>query len=464
MVFPLIAGVLSAAVIGMAKEGHMAAWTGWWKMLTHPAESKRSDDMFKGTLFDQINYCRIASKCAPLKIDPELEKYLERYAQDVPCDDLDEVAQGVQTSLPRYYKVSACIATRPTSDDLLHELQPFCQKTPLEMTHFACMMKAATGGLSETCLVVLGRRLDDFTPEVVNEARSDAFFSICPHCKHPHVCRVSSQQHSMTLECPACSRTYAVIAADLQGKFRYVNEFLTGYHPPARFPNDQSQVEKLFTIWGAVHRHCTYKLDPETTTSQSDAWQTAMETENLQHGDCEDSAIFLADWLESAGFQVRVALGRYGDLGGHAWCVVRLDGNDYLLESTEGRPDPSNPPLADIVGSRYVPEVEFDRKAIYVRTKPKQSWGGDYWSSKVWTRIEPRNPMATAARKGGTTPQMITLSPNVREATRVLGGRSDITVIQSPHPAVAPFADLAHIPAGPQWQVKSLELQQPGHE
>jgi hypothetical protein len=101
-----------------------------------------------------------------------------------------------------------------------------------------------------------------------------------------------------------------------------------------------------------------------------DSWQFADETQRLQRGDCEDSSIFLADWLMSRGFQVRVALGRYGDLGGHAWCVVKIDDKEYLIESTESRPDPTDPPLASRVGSRYVPEVLFDRFAMYVPTSP----------------------------------------------------------------------------------------------
>jgi hypothetical protein len=160
-------------------------------------------------------------------------------------------------------------------------------------------------------------------------------------------------------------------------------------------------VQQLFTIWSAVHTNCRYTNDPGVKKSegmyakkeQLDSWQFADETQRLLRGDCEDSSIYLADWLMSRGFQVRVALGRYGDMGGHAWCVVKIEDREYLIESTEGKPDPSNPPLASQVGSRYVPEVLFDRYAIYVPASSNRVWKGDYWSSKSWVRIEPRTEL-----------------------------------------------------------------------
>ncbi len=454
MVFPLLAGMSAAGLMATAKEGTFDAWSSWWSSITNPSKNERSADRFKASLYDQVNYARMAAKQTPLKIDAELQKFLERYEQDVPFDDLDEVMRSVQASLPRYFRVSACSAARPNADQLLGEFQAFAHKTESEMTHFACLLKSSPGGLSQTCLMVVGQRLEDFSPEQLNARKTDAFFNVCALCGHPHVCRVVYQQSSMTLECPSCNRTYAVVATDSHGRFRYVNEFLNGYQPPARFPSDQSRIQKLFTIWSAVHHHCTYKLDPESKNKKSDCWQTALETQNLEHGDCEDSSIFLADWLESQGFQVRVAIGRYGDMGGHAWCVVRLDGNDYLLESTESKPDLANPPLADVVGSRYVPEIQFDRKGIYVRSKARQVWAGDYWSSKAWSRIEPRHPSLSIIGKGGDSKLSRLVSVDTKHASRFYLDKSRLAVTQNPQPATAPFAGLVNVPLGSKWQLQ----------
>lgn len=456
LIFSVLAGVAAAGIIAMAKEGHLSTWKGMWASVVAGKETTQADDRFKVDLFDQINYNRIAAKHAPLKIDPDLQKHLERYLNGAPCDDLNLVTEAVQAELPRYFRVSACTATKPSHTDLLHEFGPFAQKTEPEMTHLACVLIKSTGGLSQTCLLVAGQRLEDFSPELLSEQKTDSFFNYCSHCGHPHICRVSKLQRSQTLECPDCGKTYAVVASDSHGRFRYVNEFLSGYQPPARFPKDQSRVQELFTIWSAVHAHCTYRLDPETKKqSQLDCWQTAVETQNLQQGDCEDSSIFLADWLTARGFQVRVALGRYGDMGGHAWCVVRLDGSDYLLESTEGRPDLSNPPLADLIGSRYLPEVLFDRKAIYVRgAGSAQTWKGDYWSQQVWSRVDPRQSFAVASRnRAAKDREASQLVSSAHSTSRFIVERDRLTMARSPEPAMAPFIELETVPAGPNWQL-----------
>jgi hypothetical protein len=232
-----------------------------------------------------------------------------------------------------------------------------------------------------------------------------------------------------------------------------VNEFLTGYHPPARFPKELSRLQVLFTIWGAVHENCLYTQDPGTKQKQTDAWQTAVETQNMQKGDCEDSAIFLADWLLACGFQARVALGRYGDMGGHAWCVVRLEDRDYLLESTESQPDPENPPLAALIGSRYVPEVLFDRHAIYVRNL--RSFDGNYWSEKTWTRLEPRGNDPVRPNTAFKIVMPI-FPPQDGPQQAVLNGMSPdrMAVTKEPSPAHAPFVDIETIPSGSDyWQV-----------
>lgn len=451
LLWSIIAGAAAAGAITVAKNGQLAAIKNWLTQFSNKPQSYYSENRFEVDLFDQMNYARLAKKYPPLKLEPELQTYLDRY-RELPIDDLNQITASVQNSLPRYYRVAVCTATRPALRDLLQDFHEFAHNTEKEMNSVGCYIKKTAGGLSNTCLLVVGQRLQDFSPEVLSERNAEAFFSTCPMCRHPHICKVAHQQHSLTLECPACKKSYAVVAADSHGRFRYVNEFLSGYQPPARFPKDQSRIQELFTIWSAVHAHCQYMNDPDKKKKQTDCWQTSMETQNLQRGDCEDSSIFLADWLMARGFQVRVALGRYGDLGGHAWCVVRLDGNDYLLESTEGRPDPSSPPLAELVGSRYVPEILFDRAAIYVRYNPKQTWSGDYWSTKAWVRIDPRAWVLTNNADG--SPAAGDKPSQTQKSTRLLVDPSRLAFTTSPKPAAAPFAELENIPAGANtWQL-----------
>lgn len=378
-----------------------AGWLTGWKMrlseFLNFSSSSYSEARFKVESLDQVNYSRVATKLEPLRVDPELEAWLAKNYENLDLSDLNKVTSKVQEGMPRYFRVSICSASSPSLKDLLEKFHEYRHAEQADMTHLAIAIRKRAAGLMYEALMVQGQRLDDFTPEALTKSNgTQPFYSVCVHCKQPHFMHLSRQQRSMALECPKCARKYAVIASDSKGTFHYVNEFLTGYSPPATFAKNESRIQKLFTIWSAVHDHCRYTNDPGASDSKYasknhlDSWQFADETQRLRTGDCEDSTIFLADWLLSLGYQVRVALGRYGDLGGHAWCVVKIEDKEYLLESTEGRPDPVDPPLISRVGSRYVPEVLFDRFAIYVPSSANRVWNGDYWKNSNWVKVEPR--------------------------------------------------------------------------
>jgi len=397
LIWSAATAILMAAGIAAMKEGLLNGWKMRLGELTAHPGSQYSAARFRMDLVDQFNYARMAAKTPPLSVDPELDLWLEKEFVNLDTTDLNKVTEIVQDGMPRYYRVSVCSASSPSLRELLQRFHDYTHRAQPEMTHMGVVLRSRAGGLMHEALLVMGQRLRDFTPEALTESAEKPFFNRCVHCKQPHFMKLSNAQRSMALECPKCRRKYAVIAADSKGRFRYVNEYLTGYAPPAVFPKNQLRVQQLFTIWNAVHNHCLYANDagakPGSSfagSDQMDSWQFADETQRLQRGDCEDSSIFLADWLMSKGFQVRVALGRYGDLGGHAWCVVKIDDKEFLIESTENRPDPMDPPLASRVGSRYVPEVLFDRHAIYVPASANRAWKGDYWSSNFWTRVEPR--------------------------------------------------------------------------
>ena len=397
-----------------------------------------NDTRFRVDLVDRLNYSRIGGKKEILRLDPDLDAWVSKNFPKLVMDDLDALTQKIQDAMPRYYQVSVCTAEGPTMRQLLDEFHSFAEKSDPDMTHLGVALRSSMGGLSYQALVVVGQRLHDFSPEALTEWKDDAYFSRCLHCEHPHIVRVARQQHSMGLECPKCRRTYAVVASDRHGKYRFVNEFLTGYAPPAVFAKDSSRVFQLFTICSAVHGNCIYTRDPGLKKDATDAWQTSLETQLLGQGDCEDSAIYLCDWLITQGYNARVALGRYGDLGGHAWVVVKMNDLEYLLESTESAPDPRDPPLVSKVGSRYVPEVLFDRFGIYVRSIPGQSWNTNdsYFSNRLWSRVEPRS--LTPSSEPLPAMKTATASSKVDPAKMARTSK--------PNPAAAPFLELEEIP------------------
>lgn len=384
----------SAIIAGTIKamnETHASTWKAIWTRLAFGREDSHKINQFKIGLLDFANYSRIASSQPLLQTDPELEDWLQgELDNNLPLDDLDAVVSRIQSSAPRYLKVRVSSATGPTLDFVKESLMEGLNSTEPEMTHLTSVRRSSAGGMSHHVLLVTGRRLREFAPNLLHETTDDAFYNLCPLCKTSHISRAIRNQESSSLECPSCHRIYAVVAADTGGRFHYINQYLTGYQPPAIYPTGQSRIEQLFTIWSAVHENCSYTRDPGVNKEKTDRWQTALQTQSRGMGDCEDSSIFLADWLSSRGYEVRVALGKYGDIGGHAWCVVRLDGVEYLLESTsEGRPDLDHPPLVSRIGSRYVPEVLFDRWNIYSRKTNHQTWNGDYWSEEQWLNITP---------------------------------------------------------------------------
>lgn len=349
-----------------------------------------SADQFEIDLVDRINFRRKGAKQPPMKVDVELEKWMKSFTDSIKSDDLDSFVTLLQNQQPRYFQVRVGSAHAPNLQELPDQFQAFAASIEAENEHMGVLTRKMPSGFGFEAILITGQRLEDFSPESLNAHQRDVFFSICPHCKHPHACRAVRNQRGINLDCPRCGMDYGVLAPNADGQFRYVNEYLTGYQPPARYPSEGNRLHELYTIWNAVVASCLYTKDSTAANPARDAWQTPLETMRRGRGDCEDSALLLADWLISRGFDVRVALGRFGDMGQHAWCVARVDGIEYLLESTEGHPDPEKPPYATDLGSRYVPETIFDRDAIYVRSHPKERFDGVYWSTKSWTRVQPR--------------------------------------------------------------------------
>ncbi len=449
--------VLVVGGIAAFQEGWLKGWEMRMGEMMESPGSRYTTARFRMDVLDQFNYSRLATKAAMLRVDPEMEVWLEREFPKLDTSNLNKVTEQVQEGMPRYYRVSVCSASSPSLRELQQRFHDYIHRAQPEMTHIAVAVRPRAGGWMHEALLVMGQRLRDFTPEALTESLDEPFFSTCVHCKQPHFMKLSRAQRSMALECPKCRRKYAVIAADSKGRFRYVNEFLTGYAPPAVFAKNENRVQQLFTIWSAVHANCRYTNDPGgkagdayAKKSQTDCWQFADETQRLQRGDCEDSSIFLADWLMSRGFQVRVALGRYGDLGGHAWCVVKIEDKEYLIESTGSRPDPTDPPLASRVGSRYVPEVLFDRFGIYVPSSPSRAWKGDYWHPKIWTQIDPRadlggDPILARSPAEGISAK--TNSKLMLEAAATAGA-TRIARTSFASPASPTFLSLGDIPSG----------------
>ena len=387
---PLLLLGLTALGIAAHQNPEIGARTrGWLGNLVGEADASYPVEHFKVDIVDRINYGRISSAQPVIRLDADLESWFEINPNILEIEDLNRLTETVKDKHPRYLKLVACTATSSQLIDLVQSFHDFCAEVEQKMTHVAIHTRRISGGLGFKAIIVVGEKLADFSPELLSQRKTNTYFTQCPHCSYEHACKFNLDDRGINLECPSCLRSYGVLAADAKGQFRYVNEFLTGFAPPSFFPFDSNRLHEMYAIWRSVVSHCTYIKDGRNDKSK-DVWQTAFETQTRMHGDCEDSSVFLADWLMSRGFQVRVALGHFGDQGGHAWCIVKVDGTDYLLESTEPPPDSAHPPYVSDVGARYVPDTLFDRDHLYVRAKPRERFSGDYWSSKHWVKVQPR--------------------------------------------------------------------------
>jgi predicted transglutaminase-like cysteine proteinase len=373
------------------QQGWVANAGSWWRNLAS-GRNAIAEAKLEGEALTTLVTARNRLGVRPVVPDVELQEWLLNHVDAGPMD-AEATAQAARLSWPQYRELIVFKSHSATPEGLLQQISSWTDLAGPDLTHVAAVTEPGMFGMGWNGTVLIGERLPLFTPEALSDSGSTKFYSVCTLCQKGQACEIPHHSRSLSLECPHCHRIYAMVAADARGRFRFVNEYLTGYAPAAHYPEGQGKLAELMEIWNAVSSGCRYTSD--AGDDDNDAWQTAKETQTLGTGDCEDSSILLADWLLARKFQVRVALGRYAERGGHAWVVVRLDNQDYLLESTEGASHARRPPLLAEVGSRYVPELLFDHLAFYVRNEPGELWEGDFWSDATWQRVVPRPRFAS---------------------------------------------------------------------
>ncbi len=308
----------------------------------------------------------------------------------------DQILHDLKKEIPSIATASIFVAYAGTRGDMQERIAEWAIDVDKEQTYLAASIFSDSDGEGVGGLVMIVRRLPRFHPSLLGKGNTKAFYNICPICNESHHGKVLSGARSVVLECPECKRSYDLLALDLRGAYHRVTDFFIGEDPSAvpqaETCEKQDQLREIVAIWTALLNHCRYATDFQRISGQRDAWQFSDETDRYRSGDCEDTAILLADWLISRGFDARVALGRTRQLEGHAWCVVRHEGEQYILETTEAEPDLGNPPTVERVGQLYMPEFAFDREGIFFRNEGH--WNGDYWSTDGWSGVGYANESA----------------------------------------------------------------------
>lgn len=390
--------------------GYIAGWRGdmdvakkWFAELWEHQLKRLDKAQLESTALAALQDSRATRKLRLLEPDPELYQLVQNKLRHSSRTELPDLLEAIQKSRTDYARVAALSTQCLTPAGQKDEISRWRDGSASYYNQVAAVADPGFTNMGLGTILILGEKLPTLSPEALNDTPATMFYTVCPHCRTGARCELARRNFTTSLECPACHHITTVLASDLQGKIHYANEYLTGYAPPAHFPPGCTKLDEMLIIWRAVGEICHYKRDgDEVVNDPGDAWQFALETQKVGTGDCEDSAIMLADWLCSRGIEARVALGRYAERGGHAWVVAHLEGQEYLLESTLPDSRPGHLPRVSEVGSRYVPEAMLDYESIYVREAPRELWEGGYFAQQKWLRIVPRK------RPPATPPQLAT--------------------------------------------------------
>lgn len=149
-----------------------------------------------------------------------------------------------------------------------------------------------------------------------------------------------------------------IMAQATDHRHYFANGYLLGFIP--------FSVENVYNAMNFIAARLRYQLDEKQFRGYKEMWQTSKEAYVRMRGDCEDHAILLADWLQSLGFDARVAVGRFKGEG-HAWVVWFNRGEAFIIEATSKRQRRFYP-LATMLPD-YRASYMFDREGFWQKKR-----------------------------------------------------------------------------------------------
>lgn len=313
---------------------------------------------------------------------------------------VDPLFADLQIQQPQISDIASHLITGASQEVLLSALSEWPELSRTTYTHLAAKVFRQPDHRRTLCLLaILMRELPLLQLPLPRGAEHFAC-DTCRICNTTHgVTLTTRTQSTFFISCPHCKNVYNLLAADSTGHWRRANQFLEGIDKfsadPALEPED-----RVLSIWSQVDERCRYQFDPERLNG-ADSWKLPRQTYDLTWGDCEDTSMLLADALISNGFDARVAIGRQKGQG-HAWCVLRLEDRQYILESTaEGVDRLRRLPRLDDIALDYQADCQFDRENLYFNRF--QQWTANYWSGTTWVKVrypadpEPLSTVASTA-------------------------------------------------------------------
>ncbi len=360
-----------------------------------PAHDSYSPEAFRRDFPAELKLARNSAGQSELSNDATLDKWLTEHGHQLSATTLEKYA-SVEMSGFKSTRLSAADGA-----DLRGLMRSLCDLLSADEeapdNRMAFLMRKAPDGRHEV-FVLTGEALPELTLSGLNNSAADTFVSQCPHCRKQVALSYTKSSCGFAVDCPTCRRRCRVIAQDTNGKYHDVTTFLL----PSVCPEvsaGTSPLDTMLYLWRVTVSRCRY-VEDSGRSALADFWQTPPQTLRRGAGDCEDSSLLLTDWLLTRGISARMAMGAM-EGGGHAWCIARVDGTDYLLESTDRHPDMNLLPVIN-PDNGYEPTSLIDRDALYVRAQPNEPFDGDYWSAEKWIRL-PR-PKPAAAKTAANSP------------------------------------------------------------
>lgn len=175
------------------------------------------------------------------------------------------------------------------------------------------------------------------------------------------------------------SQTVGLIAQASDKNFYYANGFFQDFIP--------FKVNNVYNAMNFIAQRLRYEYDEKLFNGSKELWQTSKEAYVRMRGDCEDHAILLADWLESLGYDARVAVGTHKG-GGHAWVVWFDKGEAYIIEATNKRQRRFYPLAKSMYD--YQAYYMFNKKSFWERSR--QILSNDYktgWNKRAYFKALP---------------------------------------------------------------------------
>jgi hypothetical protein len=347
-------------------------------------------EQFLHKALTDINSRRSDLNLSSLKEDPDIAEALSRFGASqtkLASAELEPLFATLQSQFPGAQYLSATMLLDPRDTGLHSGLTKWDDASNPEFESLSTL--AFRDGLRQGCIAVLSRRLPEFDLEQANRI-GGRFFQICPHCRTAHGVEIDRHSQTLILTCPDCKMPYEVLAADTDGQFRRASDYFEGFKlPNAPVLAEKPSVSRMVSVWAEVLQHCDYEYD-RVGLNKGEAWKMPSQTWKDARGDCEDTSLLLADALISAGIDARVAVGWNIHIGQHAWCVARVDGRQYILESTQRlKPGtlPSPIPVAN-GANEFQPEQTISPGKLHFRKGGAARSGcADYWSPEMWLDV-----------------------------------------------------------------------------